>query len=171
MNANNIVRVPSHLTPTKIVLLGAVADGHRVFTEWHEKLISDLKHGRNINKKKYTDTLVSVPITLIYQNVKYSIMMERTSSMSYTLRYREWKADVVVRNLADNGLLVSLDLRSHVLYADWNAAEQVCSLFSLSLSRGLLRVAMFQKCKLLQVKTWCVGLEVTTWHSMLTFLE
>lgn len=91
MTPDKIIRVPPHLTPEKIVLLGAVADGHRVLTRWHERLISDLKHGRNINKKKYTDTLVSVPITLIYQNVKYSIMMERTSVMSYTLRYRDWK--------------------------------------------------------------------------------
>lgn len=32
---------------------------------------------------------------------------------------------MVVRGLADNGLLVSMDGRSHVLYADWTAAEQL----------------------------------------------
>ncbi len=29
------------------------------------------------------------------------------------------------RNLSDDGLLVSLDGRTHVLYAEWNAADQL----------------------------------------------
>ncbi len=126
MNKSNIVRVPSHLTPEKIVLLGGVANGHKLLTETNEKLMADLLHGRNIHKGKYTDNLVKCPVELIYKNVKYRIFIEKTSDLSYTLRYENnWKVDVIVRPLSDNGLLVSLDGRSHVLYAEWNSAEQL----------------------------------------------
>ncbi len=66
-----------------------------------------------------------MPVELIYKNVKYRILIEKTSPITYILRYKQWKCNVVVRNLSDNGLLVSLDGRSHVLYAEWNAADQL----------------------------------------------
>eukprot|EP01084_Bolivina_argentea_P099911 179521_1 len=46
-------KLPSHLTPQKIVLLGASALAHRLFTKIEEKLMNDLLHGRHINDSKY----------------------------------------------------------------------------------------------------------------------
>ena len=127
MKDKDIMKMPQHLTSEKIVLLGCAANAHRTLTAMENKLLDDLKHGRNVNKKKYQDALVACPVELIYKNVKYRILIERTGDnpMTFTMRYRSWKCDVVVRELSDNGLLVSLDGRSHVLYADWNAADQL----------------------------------------------
>eukprot|EP01083_Nonionella_stella_P046590 124715_1 len=119
------IRVPSHLTPEKIVLLGAVASGQKQLNEMEDKLLSDLQHGRNVNIDKYRDHLVKCFVELIYKNVKYIILIERTACNSYTLRYKRWKCDVVVRKLSDGGLLVSLDGRSHVLYASYNGIGQL----------------------------------------------
>ncbi len=110
-----MLQMPSHSIPEKIALLDSVVD---VYKKHYKKL-------RNINHKKYTDVIVKTLVELINKNVKYQILIQKTSPITYILRYKQWKCDVVVRNVSDNGLLVSLDGRSYVLYAEWNDADQL----------------------------------------------
>ncbi|ETO23976.1 acetyl-CoA carboxylase [Reticulomyxa filosa] len=117
--------MPSHLTPQKIVLLGCISSAHKKLTEKRNQVLTNLKHGRSIIREEIEDKLVFAGVVLIYQNVKYDVLVEKTSPQTYTLRHKKWFANGKLSELSDGGYLISMDLRTHTVYADWNSAGQL----------------------------------------------
>eukprot|EP01083_Nonionella_stella_P020289 56238_1 len=109
---------PPHLNTEKIVLLGAVTKGHIMLKKMEQKLMNDLINGRDISQQKYGENkLVAADVELIYADMKYRVLVEKTSSVSYTLRMaNDWKVHVIVRSLSDKGLLISMEDETHCLY-------------------------------------------------------
>jgi acetyl-CoA carboxylase/biotin carboxylase 1 len=109
---------------TLAVICGAVTKAHL------QAVAASDEYKRILDKGQVPDkNLLRTAFTLdfIYENIKYQILATRSAAGLYTLFCNGGKVSVGLRTLADGGLLVLLDGRSHTVY--WR--EEVGSVFSL----------------------------------------
>lgn len=115
-------KVVAEKPPTDVaVIIGAVCRAHTHFTEKAESFAECLQRGQLPSIDK---SLVSFPIELIYEDVKYSFEISRSDVSALRVKFdsklrpnddgRSVLADV--RALGDGGKLVLVDGRSHVCY-------------------------------------------------------
>ncbi|MBW0484104.1 hypothetical protein O181_023819 [Austropuccinia psidii MF-1] len=98
---------------TLAVICGAVTKAHLQAVAGSEEYKRILDKGqvpdKNLLKTAFT-------LDFIYENVKYQVLATRSASGLYTLFCNGGKVSVGLRPLADGGLLVLLDGRSHTVY-------------------------------------------------------
>ncbi|KAH8914090.1 hypothetical protein BT69DRAFT_1184530, partial [Atractiella rhizophila] len=98
---------------TLAVICGAVAKSHLQAEECAAEFKKGLAKGQ-VPPKELLKTIYSVEF--IYEGMKYSAMMARSSPVTWTMYLNGKGTQVGVRPLADGGLLVLLDGRSHTVY-------------------------------------------------------
>lgn len=99
--------------PMLAVVCGAVTRAHRA----SEECIAEYRKGLEKGQVPSKDTLKTVfDIDFIYEGNRYKFTATRSSQDSYHLFINGSKCSVGVRALADGGLLVLLDGRSHNVY-------------------------------------------------------
>lgn len=111
-------RPPNHLA----VVIGAVCRAHMDFNATSEAFTKCLERGQ---MPMVDRSLVDFPVELIYDDVKYCLRLTRAGVSTFRVRLQSLEGSVgdnqsvfaEVRNLADGGLLVLADGRSHVCYA------------------------------------------------------
>ncbi|KAF9531776.1 acetyl CoA carboxylase [Crepidotus variabilis] len=95
------------------VICGAVTKAHLAsvacWTEYKRVLDKGQVPGRDVLRTAFS-------IDFIYENVRYSFTATRSSATSWTLYLNGGRTLVGARALADGGLLVLLDGRSHSIY-------------------------------------------------------
>jgi acetyl-CoA carboxylase/biotin carboxylase 1 len=98
---------------TLAVICGAVTKAHLAstacWTEYKRILDKGQVPGRDVLRTAFG-------VDFIYENVRYSFTATRASSTTWTLYLNGGSTSVGARALADGGLLVLLDDRSHSLY-------------------------------------------------------
>ncbi|KEI40541.1 uncharacterized protein L969DRAFT_22502 [Mixia osmundae IAM 14324] len=98
---------------TLAVICGGVAKAHiaaeACAAEYKRILDKGQVPGRDILQTVFL-------LDFIYENVKYSVTAARSSKTTWTLYLNGGKTSVGARSLADGGLLVLLDGKSHALY-------------------------------------------------------
>lgn len=98
---------------TLAVICGAVVKAHVAYEGCLTKYKSVLDRGQIPTK----DTLQTFFKTeFIYDNVRYSFAMAKSSPLQFTLYLNGGRIFVGCRSLADGGLLISLDGASHTVY-------------------------------------------------------
>lgn len=111
-------RPPNHLA----VVIGAVCRAHMDFNATSEAFTKCLERGQ---MPMLDRSLVDFPVELIYDDVKYCLRLTRAGVSTFRVRLASPEGSIgdnhsvfaEVRNLADGGLLVLADGRSHVCYA------------------------------------------------------
>ncbi|KAI4523307.1 hypothetical protein K525DRAFT_254691 [Schizophyllum commune Loenen D] len=99
--------------PTLAVICGAVTKAHLA----SEACWTEYKRVLEKGQVPAKDTLKTVfSIDFIYENVRYSFTVTRSSRNAWTLYLNGGRTMVGARPLADGGLLVALDARSHSVY-------------------------------------------------------
>lgn len=102
------------------VIVGAVCRAHMDFVATSDTFIKCLERGQ---LPPLDRSLVEFPVELIYEDVKYCLSVTRADVSGYRIRLADedpsstLSVPVEVRKLADGGLLVLADGRSHVCYA------------------------------------------------------
>ncbi|WAR55326.1 hypothetical protein PtB15_6B65 [Puccinia triticina] len=98
---------------TLAVICGAVTKAHL------QAVAASDEYKRILDKGQVPDkNLLRTAFTLdfIYENIKYQVLATRSAAGLYTLFCNGGKVSVGLRTLADGGLLVLLDGRSHTVY-------------------------------------------------------
>ncbi|KAH9821615.1 acetyl-CoA carboxylase [Melampsora americana] len=98
---------------TLAVICGAVTKAHLQAVAASEEYKRILEKGQ-VPDKNLLKTAFS--LEFIYENVKYLVLATRSAVGLYTLFCNGGKVSVGLRTLADGGLLVLLDGRSHTVY-------------------------------------------------------
>ncbi|KAG0148460.1 hypothetical protein CROQUDRAFT_105706 [Cronartium quercuum f. sp. fusiforme G11] len=98
---------------TLAVICGAVTKAHLQSVSFTEEYKRILEKGQ-VPDKNLLKTAFS--LEFIYENVKYLVLATQSALGLYTLFCNGGKVSVGVRTLADGGLLVLLDGRSHTVY-------------------------------------------------------
>ncbi|KAJ9212325.1 hypothetical protein DTO166G4_6107 [Paecilomyces variotii] len=105
--------------PILAVICGAVTKAHQA----SEECIAEYRKGLEKGQVPAKDVLKTVfPVDFIYEGSRYKFTATRASLDSYTLFINGSKCSVGVRALADGGLLVLLNGRSHNVYWKEEAA-------------------------------------------------
>ncbi|KAJ9299693.1 hypothetical protein DTO271G3_2577 [Paecilomyces variotii] len=105
--------------PILAVICGAVTKAHQA----SEECIAEYRKGLEKGQVPSKDVLKTVfPVDFIYEGSRYKFTATRASLDSYTLFINGSKCSVGVRALADGGLLVLLNGRSHNVYWKEEAA-------------------------------------------------
>lgn len=95
------------------IICGAVTKAHQA----NEERVAEYRKGLEKGQVPSKEVLKTVfPIDFIYEGSRYKFTATRASADSYHLFINGSKCSVGVRALADGGLLVSLDGRSHNVY-------------------------------------------------------
>jgi len=99
--------------PIVAVICGAVTKAHIASNQ----CIAEYKGGLEKGQVPSKDVLKTVfPIDFIYEGSRYKFTATRSSADSYTLFINGSRCQVGVRALADGGLLILLDGKSHNIY-------------------------------------------------------
>lgn len=115
-------KVAAEKPPTDLaVIIGAVCQAHRMFSERAELFTTCLERGQ---LPPLDHALVDFPVQLIYDNVKYCLVVTRADVSAFRVRLAgdertsESARSVLaeLRTLADGAKLVVMNGRSHVCY-------------------------------------------------------
>jgi len=112
-------KLPSHLCPTKIAVLGSTAQAYEKLQAAKEKHLSNLKNGRVETSKKFYESLFSITVELILKGTKYNLEVMQIGPGEFQLFCKtqpQWAVEVHVQGLLDSGLLMSMDCHTHVVY-------------------------------------------------------
>ncbi|WVW79516.1 hypothetical protein I302_101485 [Kwoniella bestiolae CBS 10118] len=113
--------------PVVAVVCGAVVKAHIAYEASLAKYKSVLEKGQVPSK----DTLQTFfKSEFIYENIRYSFAMAKSSLFSFTLYLNGGRIFVGARSLSDGGLLVSLEGASHTVYWREEVGAMVLSIDS-----------------------------------------
>lgn len=98
-----------------VVLLGAIFKGCNACTSNLKQYTSDLERGQ-IPRPKANDANVQADISLIYEQTKYEFKVYKSGPESFEVVCGDWNVEARVMHLADDGLLVLLNEKKHVVY-------------------------------------------------------
>jgi len=112
-------KLPKHLSQTKVVILGAIAQAYEELRDKKEKFLNNLKNGRVETSRKFYQSLVRCNVELILKGTKYRLQVKQIGPNEYQVFTRgqpKWSVEVHVRGLQDGGILMSMDCHTHVVY-------------------------------------------------------
>ena len=97
------------------VLLGALFRAHKSMGAKEKEYLDILGRGQLPSPQLHSD-LVEMRMDLIYEKIKYSLTVSRCGPVNYELSINGWTGSAEAHSLSDDGMLVLLDAKKHVVY-------------------------------------------------------